>query len=434
MGDTPVARIGIFLNLFDVHVTRAPIGGRVMALRYTKGRFLDASGEKASLQNERMAIRVAPSEGPEVAFVLVAGLVARRIVCDLREGQQDRSGAAHWHHPLRFPGRCLLSAALCPIGPGRAAHGRRRDSDRRPVRSGAGDGGKRAMRNWHADRTGRFRRRAARIRQARVQRFSDLSVNRMIPNVLTLLALCAGMTAIRFAIGENFVGAVFAIIVAGIFDGLDGRIARLLKSTSSFGAELDSLSDFVSFGVAPAAVLYLWTMSSLHGIGWAIVLFYAVCCALRLARFNIESDTARPAHSAPFFTGIPAPAGAGLVMVPMFLSFEWGDWLFRSPYLSAVTVTGIALLMVSKVPTVSLKRIRVPHRWVLPTLLGIGVLAAICNDCSVADAYRHRDRLCRLDSADGPLFLSATPYCRGSPHRGHRCLRAPANSCTLSAR
>ena len=116
-------------------------------------------------------------------------------------------------------------------------------------------------------------------------------------------------------------------------------------------------------------------MSSLHGIGWAIVLFYAVCCALRLARFNIESDTARPAHSAPFFTGIPAPAGAGLVMVPMFLSFEWGDWLFRSPYLSAVTVTGIALLMVSKVPTVSLKRIRVPHRWVLPTLLGIGVLA-----------------------------------------------------------
>ncbi len=231
------------------------------------------------------------------------------------------------------------------------------------------------MRNWHADRTGRLRSRAARIRQARVQRFSDLSVNRMIPNVLTLLALCAGMTAIRFAIGENFVGAVFAIIVAGIFDGLDGRIARLLKSTSSFGAELDSLSDFVSFGVAPAAVLYLWTMSSLHGIGWAIVLFYAVCCALRLARFNIESDSARPAHAAPFFTGIPAPAGAGLVMVPMFLSFEWGDWLFRSPYLSAVTVTGIALLMVSKVPTVSLKRIRVPHRWVLPTLLGIGVLA-----------------------------------------------------------
>ncbi len=213
------------------------------------------------------------------------------------------------------------------------------------------------------------------MRRPRVQRLSDLSVNRMIPNVLTLLALCAGMTAMRFAMGGNFVGAVFAIIVAGIFDGLDGRIARLLKSTSSFGAELDSLADFVSFGVAPAAVLYLWTMSSLHGVGWAIVLFYAVCCALRLARFNIEAGGASPAHTARFFTGIPAPAGAGLVMVPMFLSFEWGDWLFRSPYLSAVTVTGIALLMVSKVPTVSLKRIRVPHHWVVPTLLGIGVLA-----------------------------------------------------------
>jgi CDP-diacylglycerol--serine O-phosphatidyltransferase len=218
--------------------------------------------------------------------------------------------------------------------------------------------------------------RPARLRRPRVQRLSDLSVNRMIPNVLTLLALCAGMTAIRFAMGGNFVGSVFAIIVAGIFDGLDGRIARLLKSTSSFGAELDSLSDFVSFGVAPAAVLYLWTMSSLRGLGWAIVLFYAVCCALRLARFNIESGSARPVHAAPFFTGVPAPAGAGLVMVPMFLSFEWGDWLFRSPYLSAVIVTGVAVLMVSKVPTVSLKRIRVPHHLVVPTLLGVGVLAA----------------------------------------------------------
>ncbi len=214
------------------------------------------------------------------------------------------------------------------------------------------------------------------MRRPRIERRSDRSVNRMVPNVLTLLALCAGMTAMRFAMGDNFVGAVFAIIVAGIFDGLDGRMARLLKSTSSFGAELDSLSDFVSFGVAPAAVLYLWTMSHLHGLGWAIVLFYAVCCALRLARFNIEADHPRPAYAAPFFTGVPAPAGAGLVMVPMFLSFEWGDWLFRSPYLNAVTVTGIALLMISKVPTFSLKRIRVPHQWVVPTLLGIGVLAA----------------------------------------------------------
>jgi CDP-diacylglycerol--serine O-phosphatidyltransferase len=198
----------------------------------------------------------------------------------------------------------------------------------------------------------------------------------MVPNILTLLALCAGMTAVRFAMGGNFEAAVFSIIAAGIFDGLDGRMARLLKATSSFGAELDSLSDFVSFGVAPAAVLYLWTLSGLQGFGWAIALLFAVCCALRLARFNTETHAEAPSYAAPFFTGAPAPAGAGLVMVPMFLSFEWGDWLFRSPYLSAVTVTGIALLMVSKVPTVSLKRIRIPHHLVIPTLLGFGVATA----------------------------------------------------------
>jgi CDP-diacylglycerol--serine O-phosphatidyltransferase len=210
-----------------------------------------------------------------------------------------------------------------------------------------------------------------------VRRLSGLSVNRLIPNILTLLALCAGMTAMRFAMAGNFQMAVVSIIVAGVFDGLDGRMARLLKSTSSFGAELDSLSDFVSFGVAPAAVLYLWTMSQLHSIGWAIVLFFAVCCALRLARFNTEAAVERPPYMAPFFSGAPAPAGAGLIMIPMFLAFQSGDWLFRSPYLNAVTVGGTALLMVSKVPTVSLKRIvRIPHDWVVPTLLGVGVATA----------------------------------------------------------
>ena len=210
----------------------------------------------------------------------------------------------------------------------------------------------------------------------RVRRLSGFSVNRMVPNVLTLLALCAGMTAIRFALNGDFQAAVLAIIVAGIFDGLDGRIARLLKSTSRFGAELDSLSDFVSFGVAPAAVLYLWTMSTLHGVGWAIVLFFAVCCALRLARFNTEIGAEPPPFAAGFFTGAPAPAGAGLVMLPMFVSFEWGDWIARSPYLNGVWISGVALLMVSTIPTFSIKRFRIAHHLVVPTLLGIGVLAA----------------------------------------------------------
>jgi CDP-diacylglycerol--serine O-phosphatidyltransferase len=220
----------------------------------------------------------------------------------------------------------------------------------------------------------RMRERVRRPRHRR--RLPPLSVNRMVPNVLTLLALCAGMTAIRYAVSGDFPYATFAIVAAGVFDGLDGRLARLLKATSPFGAELDSLSDFISFGVAPAAVLYLWTMAQLHSIGWAIVLFYAVCCALRLARFNAQLATDPPPWRANFFTGVPAPAGAGLLMWPMFISFQWGDWIIRSPYLNAVWISGVALMMVSTIPTVSLKRIRIPPHFVVPTLLVIGVMTA----------------------------------------------------------
>src|SRR5438105_1729208 len=223
----------------------------------------------------------------------------------------------------------------------------------------------------------RVRVRVRRPRMRVHRRLSDFSVNRMVPNVLTLLAVCAGMTAIRFAVNGKFEAACYAIIVAGIFDGLDGRIARLLRSTSRFGAELDSLSDFISFGVAPAVVLYLWTMSAWQSIGWAIVLIFAVCCALRLARFNTQLAAEPPPWAAGFFTGAPAPAGAGLLLLPMFISFEWGDWIARSPYLNGVWITGVALLMISTVPTVSLKRIRIPPDFVVPTLLGIGVLAGL---------------------------------------------------------
>jgi CDP-diacylglycerol--serine O-phosphatidyltransferase len=210
----------------------------------------------------------------------------------------------------------------------------------------------------------------------RVRRIPEHSINRMVPNILTLLALCAGMTAIRFALNGNFQGAVYAIIVAGVLDGLDGRVARLLKATSHFGAELDSLSDFISFGVAPATVMYLWTMSALNSVGWAIVLVYAVCCALRLARFNTQLSTEPSPQAAGYFSGVPAPGGAGLVLMPLYASFEWGDWIVRSPYLGAVWIAGIAFLMVSTLPTLSLKKFRIPHHFVMPTLLGVGVLAA----------------------------------------------------------
>jgi CDP-diacylglycerol--serine O-phosphatidyltransferase len=221
-----------------------------------------------------------------------------------------------------------------------------------------------------------FREHRLRPPRVHVRRITSLSFNRVIPNVLTLLALCAGMTAIRFAIVGKYEAAVIAIIVAGIFDGLDGRVARLLHSTSSFGAQLDSLSDFISFGVAPAIVLYVWTMAQISTIGWVIVLFYAVCCALRLARFNTQLDAELPPYATNFFTGVPAPAAAGLVLVPMFISFEYGPAIFRSPWLNAVVIAGVAALMVSRIPTFSLKKYRIHHDYVVPLLLAIGVVAA----------------------------------------------------------
>ena len=274
------------------------------------------------------------------------------------------------------------------------------------------------------------------MRRPRMRRrpLSELSVNRMLPNVLTVLALCAGMTAIRFAISGDFPYAVFAIIVAGIFDGLDGRLARLLKSTSRFGAELDSLSDFISFGVAPAAVLYLWTMAALHSIGWAIVLFFAVCCALRLARFNTQLAAEPPPWAANFFSGAPAPAGAGLVMLPMFASFEWGDWITRSPYLNAVWITGIALLMVSTIPTVSLKRIRIPHDFVIPTLLGIGVMTAVPHHRAVADPDHCRAGLSGLDPADDPRLGPDAPGRRVASGRAGRASAAALPHSAAAAR
>jgi CDP-diacylglycerol--serine O-phosphatidyltransferase len=156
------------------------------------------------------------------------------------------------------------------------------------------------------------------------------SINMLIPNILTTLALCAGMTAIRFAVLAKWEAAVIALIVAAIFDALDGRIARLLGGTSRFGAELDSLSDFVSFGVAPAVMIYLWTMHAAGGLGWALALLFSVCCALRLARFNIKAgESDLPPWAFNYFTGVPTPAGAGMVILPMLLTSVGASSIFR---------------------------------------------------------------------------------------------------------
>lgn len=205
-------------------------------------------------------------------------------------------------------------------------------------------------------------------------RLRELPINRMIPNILTVLALCAGLTAIHFALLERWEATVIAIVVAGVLDGLDGRIARILGQTSKFGAELDSLSDFISFGVAPALVLYFWSLHDIGGMGWAVVVLFSVCCALRLARFNTALEAPdRPPWSGRFFQGVPAPAGAGLAIMPMLMSLALGtDTVFRSPALTAVVLIGVAALMVSQLPTFSLKSERIPRHFVLPILLAVG--------------------------------------------------------------
>ena len=204
-----------------------------------------------------------------------------------------------------------------------------------------------------------------------------LPVNSLIPNVLTVLALCAGMTSIRFALQERYELAVIAIVVAAVLDGLDGRVARLLKGATKFGAEMDSLSDFVCFGVAPALLAFLWSTHELGGFGWMASLAFATCCALRLARFNTAlDDPDRPAWTGKFFTGVAAPAGAGFAMLPLAVSFQVGDAV-RVPELMSVWLLVVALLMVSRIPTYSFKGLRVRREQVLPLLVVVGIVAAM---------------------------------------------------------
>lgn len=205
-----------------------------------------------------------------------------------------------------------------------------------------------------------------------------LALRALLPNAITAAAMCSGLTGIRFAIAENWSLAVAAIIFAGLLDGIDGRIARLLNAQSRFGAELDSLADSLSFGTAPALVLYLWTLGDLR-VGWFAALALAIACALRLARFNARIDMdVQPHKSAGFLTGIPAPVGAGLAFLPFYLWQATGEELFREPLLVAPWVALIAVLMISNLATLSWGSMR-PRRtirlWVI-LLVGL-VFAAV---------------------------------------------------------
>ena len=205
--------------------------------------------------------------------------------------------------------------------------------------------------------------------------FRPVPLRLLVPNVITLLALCLGMTAIRFAFENSIEWAVVAIAGAAVLDGLDGRIARAMRGTSRFGAELDSLADFIDFGVAPAMVLYVSGLDRLKGLGWLAVLLFGIACALRLARFNVMiDDPDMPAWRKSFFVGMPAPAGAIVGLLPVYLSFLGSGPADSRGWagLEAVYVIGVALLMASRVPHFSGKSIgRVPREHVTPVLIGV---------------------------------------------------------------
>lgn len=198
---------------------------------------------------------------------------------------------------------------------------------------------------------------------------------RLLPNAITVLALCAGLSAVQFALSHDYVLAIGAIGVAAVLDSLDGRIARLLDATSKMGAELDSLSDAISFGVAPALVLYIWHTDT-ERISWVTSLIFAVCIVLRLARFNTLLDVEKPPYANEFFVGVPAPAGGLLVLMPLILTLEWGEGWWSSQPVVWVWTVAIALLLISRIPTLSLKTVKAPAKAAAPLLVLVGLLAA----------------------------------------------------------
>jgi len=273
-----------------------------------------------------------------------------------------------------------------------------------------------------------------RLPRLRRRRFRRIPVRTLAPNVITLLALCAGLTAIRMAFENRYVVALGAIVLAAVLDAIDGRLARLLKGTSRFGAELDSLADFVNFGVAPALILYFWGLHDLKSAGWIAAMVFAICVGLRLARFNVMlDDPERPAWASKFFVGMPAPAGAITVLLPIYVVLLGVP---RSAFLIWLTLfytLGIAWLMVSRLPVFSGKRVgtRVPpemvgpiivvmvlsialliaYPWVLLTAGTLAYLASVPFGWLSYRRYERRSRESRVETA--PAAAAQAPVAAG---------------------
>ncbi len=199
----------------------------------------------------------------------------------------------------------------------------------------------------------------------------------LLPNALTIFGVCLGLSSIKFAIDLNYTMAVIAIGFAAVLDTLDGRVARLIKGTSKVGKELDSLTDIISFGVAPGFIMYFWALNEIGKFGWMFVLIYTVCCALRLARFNLTIIQEDESWKINFFEGVPSPAAAGLVLLPLILSLSNLVQFTNYAILSSVAILTTATLMVSKIPTYSLKRILIPRHYAIFLLLGIGIFVSL---------------------------------------------------------
>ena len=195
----------------------------------------------------------------------------------------------------------------------------------------------------------------------------------ILPNILTLAGVCLGISSIKFSLDLNFKMAVIFITLAAILDALDGRIARLIKGTSEFGKELDSLTDFVSFGIAPAFIIYFWELNKYGKLGWAITLIYSVCCVLRLARFNLTKFKPEESWKQNYFEGVPSPIGALLILSPLVLELTDKNFLLNKSYVIPIFTLVIAVLLISKVPTYSFKKIKIKPTLTVFILLGIGI-------------------------------------------------------------
>ncbi len=208
------------------------------------------------------------------------------------------------------------------------------------------------------------------------------NLSKFIPNAITILSLCCGLSSIRYSLLEEWRFAIFLIILAAIFDFFDGWFARKLERYSNFGAELDSLSDFVSFGVSPALLIYFWTLNEINSLGWSITIFFAVCAALRLARFTADIYlTSKPIDSNTYFVGVPSPAAAGLCLLPLIIFTEYEIIFLKNPYFNFFNLGLIGFLMISKIPTISMKSIVFSKKtapWII-LLISIICISSISN-------------------------------------------------------